>query len=143
MSQVDKERDRRAAIEAAYAKPKAPDPKHPTRDDERPLTAGRIRAALRDRFEIQEFSATVFDHPRWKTVNPDDPHLSYVSDPVTVYHLGAIRECAIGELKAVEVMMIDDKWTRSRIATLRTLDRGSWINKPPAGLAKIIRELLA
>jgi hypothetical protein len=141
-SSIDKERARRDEIEAAWV---APDPvvaKHPTTDEERPRTAKTILAAITAAggFEIEEWSATVHDFPRWKTAHPDDPHLSYVAEPVVVYHLAALRK-DFAHLAGVEVMYLNAKPAKSWVGVGVPPSKGIKRHLPVMQVAKTIREM--
>lgn len=141
----DKEALRRAAIVAAYIHPAAPEPRHDTTNAERPRTASGILAVLvGHNFEVEEKSATVYDTPRWRTLNPDDANLSYIADPIVVYHLGALRTSRLkpGEVKAVDVLYLGGRPFRSRIGYAKAGGRGEWQKMPVLSVAKILREEL-
>lgn len=140
-SSTDKERARRDEIEAAWSYPPNPVPKHPTTAEERPRTGNTIRNAIPDDFEVEEWSCTTVDFPKWKTVTSGDAHLSYVAEPLEVYHLAALKSPAQeGELSAVEVMYHNGKPVLSRIGFVGT-PKGEWLYLPVMQVAKTIREL--
>lgn len=140
---MDKELARRDAIVADWVAPPPLVARHETTDAERPRTAKTIKTAIEAAggFEIEEWSATVHDFPRWKTVHPDDPHLSYVAEPVVVYHLAAIR--IVPNLSAVEVMYLNGKPAKSWVGEppWGGLVRGTKRYLPVLQVAKAIREM--
>lgn len=142
---TSKEAARRAAIMASYVAPPPIEPQHPTRDDERPKYGDVVKRAILalpgEPFEIEEYSATNWDFPRWKTENPDDANLSYVAEPLVVYHLAAQRTMTPGTLAAVEVMYLGGKPIRSRYGIAGPDGfRGTWHSTPITQLARAIRE---
>lgn len=144
-SSTEKERLRRLAIEESWVAPDDIEARHASRDDERPATAGHILKAILaiqgDRpFEIEEWSKTGHDLPKWAKTNPDDVHLSFAAKPITVYHLAGLREIRDGEISAFEVMYLDGKSTTSRLGIGQPTGRGIWHHYPVASLARTIRE---
>ena len=137
-SSTDKERARRDEIEAAYVHPEPLVPKHPTTDDERPRTAKTIKAAIPDDFEVEEWSATVYDFPRWRRTSPDDPHLSFVADEIVVYHLAGLRR---SPLAAVEVMYLNGKPAKSWVGVGVPPSKGLKRYLPVMQVAKTVREM--
>lgn len=145
-SAQEKERARRAEIEASFVRPDAPVARHHPEGDERPRTASTILAAMAAYapFNIEEWASVVYDLPRWRRIRPEDPNLSYVADKISVYHLAALRPQPgpVGSVAAVEVMYLDGKPTRSRVAIADPHGRfrGSWHNLSVTTIAKTIRE---
>lgn len=138
---TDKEQARRAAIEADWVMPNDPIEAHATEADERPSTASHIIAALSARgWSIEgERTAVISGPPTWKTYKPDDPTLSFVSEPVSVYHLVATNP-GDGDLVAVEVMQVNGTWTIAHLGFGVLGGKGRWEAKPVASIAKFIRE---
>jgi hypothetical protein len=149
-SSTDKERARRDEIEAAYVHPEPLVPKHVTTDDERPRTAKTIKAAIPDGFGVEEWSATVYDFPRWRRTSPDDPHLSFIADEIVVYHLAALRPLPDlydsyppGVAAAVEVMYLNGRPAKSWVGVGRGEGKGVKMHLPVIQVAKTLRELVA
>jgi hypothetical protein len=133
---MDKELARRDAIVADWVAPPPLVARHETTDAERPRTAKTIKAAIEAAggFAVEEWSATVHDFPKWKTAHPDDPHLSYVAEPVVVYHLAALRT---RPLAAVEVMYLNGKPAKSWVGVLDGVKH----HLPVMQVAKAVREM--
>lgn len=146
-SSADKERARRAAIEAAWVRPDPLVPAHAPEADERPRNALAVLNAIRGHgFEVQEFAAINYTLPSWGRINPDDIHLSFTSDTITVYKLGAKRlDAKEGELAAIEVNYLGGVVTRSCLGYGPPRENGHWlpVRVPITQLAKTIREALA